>query len=162
VTDQASLGDDLVGLLLAAPNGLPCGTLARLVHRRKAVVLEELRRNAAFKQTGRRRGSRWILSLDGAGTISPGTQIVPGVEASPDVISPAADAHRPSQAVRARSPLRADQGQPSEGSKKGGRMPLRRIAAAREVDEIAASLGMPVTVAPDIEAELRRMRQRRR
>lgn len=167
--EQGSLADDLIGLLAASPHGLPCGKLARLLRRRKATVLEILRSDSRFKQTGLHRGSRWTLSRDGAEIISPDGRehlrepfpSVPGVEPRSEVVSAVAGAQSVSQAVEARSVVAAARGHPPEGSKKG-RSP-RRISAAKEVDDAARMLGMPITRSPDLaEAEQAMRTQSRR
>jgi hypothetical protein len=54
-----SLGDELARVLDGEPTGLPCDALARLVHRRRALVLAALTGDPRFQHEGNTHGSRW-------------------------------------------------------------------------------------------------------
>jgi hypothetical protein len=63
-----ALGDELELVLVGEPVGLPCDELARLVHRRRRVVLATLRAQPRFVHEGRTRRSRWrVVAQEGRG-----------------------------------------------------------------------------------------------
>jgi hypothetical protein len=155
------LADDLLDLLLHDPRGLSASKMARRLGRRKATVLAELRANAWFKPTGRGPGTRWILTSFARGTVLQPELSVPVGQPDPEPVSAVAGAQSGSQRADTRSTDPTLPASPLEGSKKKRRPPIRRIGEARQVDQVAERLGIPVTVAPDLTPPWKRTRTRR-
>lgn len=68
---------DLAAVLRLEPFGLPLGDLARVVGRRRQVVLDALRGDERFARVGAGAGRRWRLaarSWEQAGTASSGSR----------------------------------------------------------------------------------------
>jgi hypothetical protein len=143
-------------------DGLSASSIARRLGRRKQAVLEVMRADPRFEQSGRGPLSRWSLvpipmpgSADIGLEISEAVDIGPGVWEAPAVAEPV-EAAEPVEPVGS-----VERVEPGRRVRPARPIVARRINEAREVDEAARTLGLPVTVAPNMD-RLRPWSRRRR